>query len=116
LRVETHDVTVTGFSVPAKARVDQTKPISVTVANTRRDETVAVELLRWTGSYFTRVGTLTQSVLAGHTVQFPFAYTFGAEDAAAGTVTFKAVATVVYPGRDDNAADNERVATTTVRP
>lgn len=121
LRVETHDVTVTGLLVPAKARPDQTKQIMVTVANTRYDETVAVELFKQTaGGFFTHVGTLTQSVPArsGRTVPFPFAYTFSAADAAAGTVTFKAVATISmqFPDDDDNPADNQRTGSTTVRP
>lgn len=113
LRVETHDVAITEFAVPAKARPDQTKPITVTIANTRYGETVEVELLKQTGDYFTSVGELSQWVPASSTgtVRFPFAYTFG----DAGPVTFKAVARLGYPSEDDNPADNEELATTTVR-
>jgi hypothetical protein len=79
---------------------------------------VAVELFKQTGSgSFVHVGTLTQWVPArpDRTVTFPFAYTFGAADATAGAVTFKAVATVPFATRDARPADNERLATTTVR-
>jgi hypothetical protein len=118
LRIETHDVSIASLIVPARARVDQTKPISVSIANTRQDETVAVELFKQTGSgSFVHVGTLTQWVPArpDRTVTFPFAYTFGTADATAGAVTFKAVATVPFATRDARPADNERLATTTVR-
>jgi hypothetical protein len=118
LRIETHDVSIASLTVPARARVDQTKPISVSIANTRQDETVQVELFKQTGGgSFVHVGTLTQWVPArpDRTLTFPFAYTFGAADATAGAVTFKAVATVPFATRDARPADNERLATTTVR-
>ncbi|MGX7827934.1 PKD domain-containing protein [Actinokineospora sp. 24-640] len=119
LRVETHDVTLSDLTVPASARVGQTKPITVSVGNnTGHGETVEVELLRLSEhGHFNRVGTLSQWVSGSARVGFPFAYTFTAADAAAGGVTFKAVATVLHHhSRDDNGADNELVATTaTVR-
>lgn len=114
LRIETHDVTVSGFAVPSRARVDQTKPITVSVTNNRYDETVEVELYKQTGSYFTRIGVQTQFMPAGRTTQFPFAYTFSAADAAAGSVTFKTVVRLRYPSDDNNTVDNEKLATTTV--
>jgi hypothetical protein len=67
-----------------------------------------------TGSFdrFTLVGTLTQSVpvkSANRSTPFDFSYTFTAEDAAVGKVTFKAVATLVGP-RDAAQADNEVIS------
>jgi len=117
LDVVTHDVTVTGLVVPARARVDQTKPIAVSIANSRYDETVQVELLKKTGDFYTHIGTLTQFVpaRADRVVVFPFAYTFSPEDAAAGSVTFKAVATFPFPAQDAHPVDNERLGTTAVR-
>jgi hypothetical protein len=90
----------------------------VTIANTRRDETVQVELFkREANGALTHIGTLTQFVPArsDRTVTFPFAYTFGAADATAGGVTFKAVATLPFATHDAVPADNEKLATTTVR-
>jgi hypothetical protein len=118
LNVATHDVTITAFLVPAKARPDQTKSITVTVANTRYDETVEVELLKKNGDFYTHIGTLRQFVpaRADRTVTFPFAYTFSVTDATTGSVTFKAVATLPFPSpQDAHPVDNEKLATTTVR-
>jgi len=117
LKVETHDVSLSDFAVPAQARAGQTKSIKVNVSNGRYDEKVSVELLKASGNgYFEHVGTLTQSVAAnlGRKVEFPFAYTYTAADAAAGQVTFKVVATLNngYPP-DAHPQDNELVATTT---
>jgi hypothetical protein len=116
--VKTEDVGLTAFDVPTLARAGQTKPISVTVANTRYDEKVQVELLKQTGSSFTRIGVLTQTVpaRADRTVTFPFAYTYSSADATAERVTFKAVATLVpnFPG-DANPTNNELLGSTTVR-
>lgn len=116
LRVETHDVAVSGFAVPDKARTDQTKQLSVTVTNTRYDENVEVVLYKQTGDYFSPIGTLRQWVPAGGTVRFPFAYTFSAADATAGSVTFRATARFDYPASDANTEDNDKFGTTTVRP
>jgi hypothetical protein len=114
VRIETHDVTVNGFTVPTKARAGQTKPITVSVTNNRYDETVEVELYKQVGSDFVRVGAQTQFMAAGRTTQLPFAYTFSAADATAGSVTFKAVVRLPYPSEDDNMSDNEKLASTTV--
>jgi hypothetical protein len=117
LTVETHDVTITDLAVPARARAGQTKPISVTIANTRLDQTVQVELFKVSGDSLIHIGTLTQFVpaRADRTVLFPFAYTFGTADADAGSVSFKALATLLSSADDDHPIDNEKVATTTVR-
>ncbi|MFC4852968.1 PKD domain-containing protein [Actinophytocola glycyrrhizae] len=114
LRVESHDVGISAFTAPAKARVDTTKQITVAVTNTRYDERVTVTLRKRTDGSGPAVGTLTQTVPKGATVTFPFAYTFGPDDV--GTVTFDAVAGFTWPAEDDNPDDNTATATTTVRP
>ncbi|MFI9382259.1 PKD domain-containing protein [Kutzneria sp. NPDC052558] len=119
--VVTHDVSVSDFVVPASARVDQTKSISVSVADTRYDEDVSVELFRLSeNGYYQSVGVLTQHVVAGagRKVVFPFAYTYTAADAAAGKVSFQAKATLKTGYYDDaHPQDNTITAVTaTVRP
>ncbi|WIY06593.1 PKD domain-containing protein [Amycolatopsis mongoliensis] len=117
LHVETHDVTLTGLSLPAQARVGQTKPVKVSVVNNRYDEKVVVSLRRKAESgYYQEVGTLTQWVPAGGRVDFPFAYTYTAADAAAGQAEFEVTASIDgrYDG-DDHAVDNRLTASTAVR-
>jgi PKD repeat protein len=114
--VRTHDVSITQLDVPTKARTGQTKPITVQVANTRYPESVTVDLYKVGGS---RIGTLTLDVAArpNRTVQFPFAYTFSADDALVGKVTFRAVVSLPFPVRDARPVDNEVIAiSTTVLP
>ncbi|MET9001540.1 hypothetical protein [Amycolatopsis sp. NPDC004169] len=117
LKVETHDVAVSDFVVPAKARVDETKPIKVSITNTRHDETVVVSLSKLTEQgYYQEVGQLKQWVPAGGKVLFPFAYTYTAADAAAGKTTFK-VSAGFDPSYTEDARpeDNVRSASTVVR-
>ncbi|SDL89547.1 PKD domain-containing protein [Lentzea albidocapillata subsp. violacea] len=123
LAVRTHDVSVAGLSVPASARAGQTKPINVSVANTRNDEDVTVVLYRVgaAGEQEREIGRLTQRVLASAQgrSEFPFAYSYRQEDAAAGQVTFRVRAEVAGYGwrGDDKGDDNEaRATTTSVRP
>jgi len=110
VKVETHDVSLSDFTVPASARVDQTKSIKVSVANTRYDENVKVELFRLSeNGYYQSVGALTQRVVASpdHKVEFPFAYTYTAADATAGKVTFQVVASLgTWSETDDHLQDN----------
>jgi hypothetical protein len=62
------------------------------------------------------VGTLTQWVPAGGRVDFPFAYTYTAADAAAGQAEFEVVANLDgrYDG-DSHAVDNRLTAATVVQ-
>ncbi|WP_439663970.1 PKD domain-containing protein [Lentzea sp. HUAS TT2] len=119
LEVATHDVKLTGLSLPATARAGDTKRIKVSVTNTRYDEDVRVSLKRRTTSgYYEEIGHLTQRVAASPSgkVEFPFAYTYSAADAAAGQVEFKVVAELNRWDFDDaQPADNELVAVTVVR-
>ncbi len=114
--VKTHDVAITGLTVPAKARAGRTKPIAVAVNNSRYAETVQVSIQRSVpGGAFEEVGQVTQRVparAARRTTSFQVSYTFSEEDAAFGKVTFKAVATLVT-ARDANPSDNTVIAPAT---
>ncbi|MET9229059.1 hypothetical protein [Lentzea sp. NPDC003310] len=120
LKVDTHDVSVTGFSVPASARAGQTKSFKATVANTRHDENVRVTLYKVGGApggYDLEIGRGTQWVPASASgrTDFPFAYTYSAEDAAKGSVEFRVEATMPDRGwgSDARPEDNQARATTT---
>ncbi|ANZ35483.1 hypothetical protein BBK82_04690 [Lentzea guizhouensis] len=120
--IDTHDVSVAALSVPSSVRAGQTKPITVSVANTRQTENVRVTLYRVseTGGYDEAVGVAVQRVVASPTgkVGFPFAYTYTTEDATLGKVTFRAVAALeAWDVREAKPDDNEaRATTTSVRP
>jgi hypothetical protein len=115
VHVKTHDVAIMKFLVPQVAGVGQTRMISAGISDSRYPETVQVQLFKSVpGSFnnFQLVGTLTQSVpvLPGNrTTPFDFSYTFTSDDAAAGKVTFEAVATIVG-ARDAQPADNTVIA------
>ncbi|MFD4639341.1 PKD domain-containing protein [Lentzea sp. NPDC058436] len=120
LKVDTHDVSVTAFTVAASARAGQTKQFKATVANTRHDENVRVTLYKVGaagGGYDLEIGHTTQWVPASGTrrTDFPFAYTYSAEDAAKGTVEFRVEATMPDRGWGSDAKpdDNQARATTT---
>jgi hypothetical protein len=123
VKIDTHDVSVAGLSVPTSARAGQTKPVKVYVANTRQSDDVVVRLYRVkenSGGYDELVGEAVQRVAASPTgrVEFPFVYTYTAADAAAGKVEFRALAQFTnWNVRDAQPSDNElRASTTTVRP
>src|SRR5262249_33975377 len=97
IHVRTHDVAVSGFKVPQSASVGQTKPITVSIKNTRYPETVQVELAKSEPGFFgfRTIGLLTQLVVpkgGNKSTDFDFSYTFTPEDAAIGKVTFRASA------------------------
>ena len=114
--VKTHDVAITGMTVPSKGRAGRTKPISVAVNNSRYAETVQVSILRGVaGRGFEQVGQVTQGVparSARNKTSFEISYTFSDEDAEFGKVTFEAVATILT-ARDANPADNTVIAPAT---
>jgi PKD domain len=113
IQVRTHDVTIAKFLVPQSASAGQTRTITVGVTNSRYPENVDVDLYRSVpGGDFVQVGSLTQSVPvrgANRTTNFGIGYTFTQDDAAAGKVTFKAVATIVGH-HDALPADNTAIA------
>jgi hypothetical protein len=110
--VRTHDVAITKFTVPQSARVGQTRQIGVYVRNNRYPENVQVELYKSTVNGYAWVGTLTQYTPvrpANRTTTFSFNYTFTAEDAYNGKVTFRAKANIL-DARDALQADNEAIS------
>ena len=113
VRVKTHDVTIAKFIVPQSAKAGQTRQIVVGLSNRRYPEEVEVQLYKsYPGYGWQWVGSLRQSVpvrSGNRTTEFSFNYTFTAEDAALGKVTFRAVATLVN-ARDALPADNEAIA------
>lgn len=113
VHVKTHDVAITQLTVPKSARVGRTNQIAVGVNNNRYPETVRVSMLRSvSGGDFEEVGQVTQGVPARarrRTTTFSISYTFSAEDAMIGKVTFKAIATILN-ARDAHPADNTAIA------
>jgi len=110
--VRTHDVAVTKFATPNAASSGQTRRIVVGINSRRYAETVEVQLFRSVPGGFQQFGSLTQSVPMNPkngTTDFAFSYTFTADDAQIGKVTFKAVA-VISGARDALPADNEAIA------
>ena len=108
--VRTHDVAITKFAVPQSAKVGQTRQIVVNVRNSRYLEKVQVELYK---NNFVWIGTLIQDVpprSANRTTAFTFNYTFTAEDARIGKVTFRAMAFILNNGGDDWQVDNDVIA------
>lgn len=115
VRVRTHDVAITRFSTPTAASTGQTRHIVVGVNSRRYVEVVEVQLLKSVPGGFEMMGSLTQSVpirSSNRTTDFDFSYTFTADDARIGKVTFKAVATI-NGVRDALPADNEAIASPT---
>lgn len=112
VRVRTHDVAITKFTVPRAASAGQTRQIVVGVANKRYPETVEVQLLKSVPGGFQFVGALSKSapvLPANRTTDFALNYRFTAADARVGKVTFKAVANLLG-ARDALPADNEAIA------
>jgi hypothetical protein len=110
VEISTHDVAIKKIEVPKFAKSGKTREITVSVRNLERSEVVEVDLYRYTPETgFEEVDFLTQYVPVGaHTTEFVFHYTFTPEDAAAGQITFKAIAFVTF--RDAQPADNELIS------
>src|SRR2546428_3113823 len=111
VHVRTHDVAITRFSTPNAASSGQTRPIVVSVNSKRYTESAQVQLFSSVTGGFQQFGSLTQSVPMypkNGTTDFAFSYTFTADDARIGKVTFRAVA-VISGARDALPADNEAI-------
>jgi hypothetical protein len=116
IQVRTRDVAISKLSVPQTAVVGQTKAINVDVKNNRYSDYVTVNLIKGLpGGGEQVIGTLTIYVpaKAKQSTTLKFSYTFTADDAAAGKVTFKAVANIAN-GRDAFPSDNTLIASTKV--
>ncbi|HSR34277.1 MAG TPA: PKD domain-containing protein [Anaerolineae bacterium] len=115
IAVRTHDVAITKFAVPGAASAGQTRSIVVGLNSKRYPERVEVQLYKSVPGGYEWVGSLTQSVPvrpASRTTDFHFSYTFTADDANVGKVTFKAVA-YLQDARDARPADNEAISSPT---
>src|SRR6266567_8035156 len=115
VHVRTHDVAITRFATPTAASSGQTRRIVVSINSKRYDETVEVQLFKSVPGGFQQFGSLTQFVPMNPrngTTEFAFSYTFTADDATIGKVTFRAVA-VISGARDALPADNEAIASPT---
>jgi len=108
--VRTHDVAITRFIVPQSARASQTRQLTVYVKNTRYPERVQVELykndMQWVGTQIQEIPPRS----GNRTTAFSFNYTFTAEDARVGKVTFRAMAFILSNWGDDWAVDNDVIA------
>ena len=112
ISVRTHDVAITRFTVPKSASAGQTRSVVVYVKNTRYPEQVEVQLYKSVVGDWQWVGSQSQFVPVrpgNRTQTFSFNYTFTAEDAALGKVTFRAYA-YLQDSRDALPADNEAIA------
>jgi hypothetical protein len=110
--VRTHDVAITKFTVPQSAKANQNRQLVVNVNNNHYPETVQVELYKVTPDGLVWIGTLIQLVPvhpSNRATPFSFNYTFTAEDARAGKVTFRAMAFTI-DARDAWPADNEVIS------
>jgi PKD repeat protein len=114
VRVTTHDVSIAGADVPEAAAAGETVPVTVRVASARYPEMVQVELLRSDGGgTFERVELLTQPVPAEAEAEFAFRYAVTEGDAAVGSITFQALASIVGAA-DATPADNTFTAPPTI--
>lgn len=112
VHVRTHDVAILSLAAPDKGKVGKAGSINVGIGNTRYPETVQVDLYKITPSGGTLIAMSIRAVgVMGpkKALTFPFKYTFTVEDAEAGKVSFRAVATI-QNARD--AAEGDNVATT----
>lgn len=110
--VKTHDIAITKFSRPSSAKVGRTYKLIVGINNKRYPEQVQVELSKGTPQGYEYLGSLTKSVpvrSGSRTTEFTFTYTFTAEDARIGKVTFRAAA-MLLNNRDALPSDNEFIS------
>jgi PKD repeat protein len=115
VHVRTHDVVLTTLMAPNSAKVGKTVQLVAKLGNTRYPETVEVDLLKSVPGGYTQFGSLTQNVpvmKSNQTIDFKINYTFMSDDAALGTVTFKAVARLLS-ARDALPGNNEAIASPT---
>jgi hypothetical protein len=84
-------VSIVEITAPKSARAGQTRPVSVSVVDRRYPETVRLTLYRVDSFGQTAVGrAFLDMVVSTRATTTDFPYTFTAEDAAAGRVTFLA--------------------------
>lgn len=109
VRVRTHDVAITKFTVPSSASAGQTRSLTVGLSNRLYPEQVFVTLYKLTPAGPVQVGTSSQSVpvrSGNRTTDLTFSYTFNADDARLGKVSFQAVVSLSN-ARDAIPGDNQ---------
>jgi hypothetical protein len=109
IHVRTHDIAITKFAVPTSAGTGQTRSITVGISNRRYPEQASVTLYKITPAGAVQIGTSTQSVpvrAGNRTTDFAFSYTFTADDAQIGKVSFQAFASLSNT-RDALPGDNQ---------
>lgn len=107
--VRTHDVAITKFVVPTSASVGQTRSVTIGISNHRYPEQASVTLFKSIPGGSTQVGWSNVSVpvrSANRTTDVTFSYTFTADDARLGKVTFQAVVSLAG-ARDAISGDNQ---------
>jgi PKD domain len=117
LQVRTHDVAITKITAPLTAKAGQAQKIIIAVKNRHYAENVQVDLYKTVPGGFQWVGAYTQYVpvrMGNQTSTFTFNYTFTADDAKLGKVSFKAVATIVGY-QDVLPTDNELISSPPTR-
>jgi PKD repeat protein len=113
LQVRTHDVAITRFATPASGQTGKTTKISVDIRSNRLPETVQVQFYKSVPGGFQLVAVSEQTLPTRNRVtSVGFSYTFTADDAIIGKVTFRAVALLVN-ARDALPADNEAIGSPT---
>lgn len=100
---------ITKFTVPSSASAGQTRSLTVGLSNRRYPEQVFVTLYKLTPAGPVQVGTSSQSVpvrSGNRTTDLTFSYTFNADDARFGKVSFQAVVSLSN-ARDAIPGDNQ---------
>jgi PKD repeat protein len=112
VRVRTHDVAITKFTVSSTAKAGQTRALTIGVRNSLYPESVQFQFFRSVPGGYQPIGTLTQLIPVrpgNKTVPVSLSYTFSSDDAAVGKVTFQVIAQVLS-GRDAIPADNTAIS------
>lgn len=115
--VRTHDIAITKFTVPTSARSGQTRQITVGISDHHYPEPVIVQVFKSSPTGYQIIGEIGRTVRVSggnRTDDFVFNYTFTADDAAIGKVTFRAIAGINVSGiADALPADNEAISAPT---
>ena len=112
VQVRTHDVAIIKVTAPQSANAGQTRAITISVRNKNYPESITIDLYKSVPGGYVWVGFLTLQVpvsTGNKTTTFSINYTFTAQDAQVGKVTFRAVATI-GGARDAFPSDNEGIS------
>ena len=110
--VQTHDVAITGLTTPRAAKANQSRTVTVRLANKRYPEQVYLELYKsgpWGFEWVDAIELTLPAKPGGGTTQGRFRYTYTQQDAAIGKVTFRAMVHL-WDARDAFWSDNEAIS------